>query len=76
MKPHPLIFAKLKDVRNCNCLNACIAGKNSKVGFLAIHGAANMLSGIESFMDQRHIERIDQEIAKEGAVQNALKSKH
>lgn len=66
VEPHPLIFAKLKDVRNCNCLNACITDKDSKVDFLAVHGAANMLSGIESFMDQRHVERIDQEIAKEG----------
>ena len=66
VEPHPLIFAKLKDVRNCNCLNACITDKDSMADFLAVHGAANMLSGIESFMDQRHIERIDQEIAKEG----------
>jgi len=66
VEPHPLIFAKLKDTRNCNCVNACITDRDSVVDFLAVHGAANMLSGIESFMDQRHIERIDQEITEEG----------
>ena len=66
VEPNPLIFAKLKDARNSNCLNACISDKDSMADFLAVHGAANMLSGIESFMDQKHKKRIDQEIAKEG----------
>lgn len=67
VEPHPLTFAKLKDVRDCDCLNACIADKDSMVDFLAVHGVANMLSGIESFMDQKHKMRIDQEITKEGS---------
>ena len=66
VEPHPLIFKKLNNQRACHCVNACITDSDSIVDFLAVHGAANMLSGIESFMDQRHIERIDQEIAAEG----------
>lgn len=66
VEPHPHIFAKLKDVRDCDCLNACITDKDGRADFLAVHGAANMLSGIESYMDQRHLKRINKEIAKKG----------
>jgi FkbM family methyltransferase len=63
VEPHPVIFETLKQNRKCHLLNACISDKDGKVDFLVVEGVAHMLSGILEFMDERHLERIERELA-------------
>ncbi len=73
IEPHPSIFNKLQQNRHCHCVNACIADKDGWVDFLAVEGPANMLSGIYSFMDPHHKERIEKEISENGGDQELIK---
>ena len=62
IEPHPIAFQELASARSCELLNACISGTDSIVDFLVVEGSSHMLSGITSFMDPTHLERIDREI--------------
>lgn len=66
VEPHPKVFEILKKNRKCNLVNACISGEDTTVDFLVIEGKANMLSGIQNFMDASDLERIDREIEQYG----------
>ena len=73
IEPHPTIFNELENNRKCHCVNACIADKDGWVDFLAVEGPSHMLSGIYSFMDPHHRERIDEEIAENGGNKTIIK---
>ena len=73
IEPHPTIFSELQNNRKCHCVNACIAAKDGLVDFLAVEGPSHMLSGIHSFMDPHHRERIDKEIAENGGNKELIK---
>jgi len=62
IEPIPDVFEKLKNVRNCECINACISEKEGEVTFRRIHGYAEMLSGILDFMTEEHKKRIEHEV--------------
>ena len=73
IEPHPTIFSELQNNRKCHCLNACIADEDGWVDFLAVEGPSHMLSGIYSFMDPNHRERIEKEIANNGGNKKIIK---
>lgn len=73
VEPNPIIFEKLKDARNCHCINACVSDRDETVDFLAVDGPAHMLSGIEAFLDDRHLERIDADIARKGGSKHRIR---
>ena len=72
VEPHPEIFERLQASRRCHLVNACIADTNGQVRFMAVEGAGHMLSGIESFFDERHVRRIDETLAREGGSKRSI----
>lgn len=72
VEPHPIVFEKLSTSRGCECVNACISPSDSYIDFLLVEGAGNMLSGISTFMDDRHLQRIDEEICKHGGKKRII----
>lgn len=60
-------FKKLKENRHCFCVQGCVAPRPGTVDFLKISGGQwfnQMLSGIVSSYDPRHIDRVRQEVAR------------
>ena len=72
IEPHPIMFKKLSNARNCDCVNACILNQDFQVDFLLVEGSGNMLSGISQFMDDRHLQRIDEEIYQHGGKKRII----
>lgn len=72
VEPNPLIFTKLKESRKCLCINCCIGSKNGHYKFMAVSGAASMLSGLIDAMDQRHLNRINDTIAIYGGTKQVI----
>ena len=62
IEPQADRFAELIKNRSCICIHGCVAEKEGTVQFRKIDGAANMLSGIESKYDERHKQRIVNEL--------------
>ena len=58
IEPHPVAFGKLKENRNCTCLNLAVSDKNEEVNFIVVEGYAEMLSGISKYFDSRHKDRL------------------
>lgn len=73
VEPHPQIFETLQSRRRCHCVNACISDRDGLVDFIAVSGPCHMLSGMEMFLDDRHLERIDRDIAKHGGEKMRIK---
>lgn len=67
IEPHPLAFDKLKNNRpNSINLNLCVSDSEEVVDFLVIDGYAEMLSGIQKFYHEGHLERINKEVEIHG----------
>lgn len=62
IEPMPEVFEKLKINRNCRCIQGCVADFTGRSQFLRVHGYSEMLSGLISKYDERHLERIFKEI--------------
>ena len=62
IEPHPSAFKQLQKNRECILLNYCVSDKVDKVDFLAIDGYSEMLSGIFTKYDNRHLLRIKEEL--------------
>jgi FkbM family methyltransferase len=73
VEPNPTIFEKLRNARNCHCINSCVSDRDETIDFLAVDGPAHMLSGIEAFLDDRHLERIDADIARKGGSKQRIR---
>jgi FkbM family methyltransferase len=73
IEPNPVVFEKLIKNRNCICENCCIAEKEEFIDFLSITGYSEMLSGIMSTYDDRHIKRIERELQQYGGTKNIIK---
>jgi len=64
VEPNPIEFAKLeKSGRKAHLEQCAVALKEDIVDFLAIDGYGRGLSGMVDTYDQRHVERIDSELA-------------
>lgn len=72
IEPNPVIFEQLKINRNCICLNCCINDTRGTYKFLSVSGYASMLSGLIDKYDQKHLDRIDQEITEYGGKKEIL----
>ena len=66
VEPNPKVFAKLNTLRKSTNLNVCIGAFNKTIKFTQIEGYAEMLSGISESYDERHIQRIEQDIERKG----------
>ncbi|MBS1488663.1 MAG: FkbM family methyltransferase [Bacteroidetes bacterium] len=72
IEPLPHTFEKLKQNRDCIVENCAVGAKNSKEIFLEISGYAEMLSGLKSKYDKRHLDRIDSEIKLYGGTKKEV----
>jgi len=66
IEPLPGAFAKLKKNRNCNSINGCCSNNNSVEIFLNVDGYGEMLSGLKSKYDPRHLNRLMNEVSLHG----------
>lgn len=66
VEPNPTVFKLLSKNRSCLSLNYCISEKKSILQFLSVSGYGEMLSGLISFFDQKHHNRIDKIIEEHG----------
>lgn len=62
IEPNPDVFAQLISNRTAQCIQGCISNNNEIVSFLKVSGYPEMLSGIVSNYDPRHLARIETEI--------------
>ncbi len=65
LEPLPEHFANLRTNRKCICIQGCVGPKSGVVDFLKINGGHwynQMLSGVVSAYDPRHLNRIEQEV--------------
>lgn len=72
VEPNPSVFNKLVSNRKSINLNVCIGSENKKVKFTQIEGYSEMLSGITEKYDDRHIERINNDILIKGGKINEI----
>jgi FkbM family methyltransferase len=68
VEPLPGPFAKLSESRCAVALNCAVGERNGEADFVAVRGYAEMLSGLESQLDRRHITRIEGEVACHGGA--------
>lgn len=66
VEPNPSVYRKLISNRSSINLNVCIGNENKKVKFTQIEGYSEMLSGITEKYDERHIQRINNDIVVKG----------
>jgi FkbM family methyltransferase len=67
IEPLPRAFAELRKNRSCICIQGCVSDKEGIDQFLEIRGGCEMLSGLTSKYDPRHVSRISYEIAQNRA---------
>jgi FkbM family methyltransferase len=61
VEPNSKPFEKRRAHRKCICLNIALADTEAEMKFLEIEGHAEMLSGLISTYDKRHVERVKNE---------------
>lgn len=66
IEPLPGAFEKLKKARSCICINAAVAAKSGTAAFYKAQGSVEMLSGLVSSYDPRHLDRMKNEIRSNG----------
>lgn len=66
IEPNPTVFEKLTKNRKSINLNVCIGDSNDTVKFTQIEGYSEMLSGVSSKYDSRHLARIQNEVNMNG----------
>lgn len=72
IESNPLVYQKLIQNRNCLNLNYCVTNSNETKKFLAVHGYGEMLSGLEDFMNEHHLNRIDKLILEYGGGKETI----
>lgn len=75
IEPIPEVFAQLQSNRSCICIQGCIYDKSETVEFLRVRGYPEMLSGIISNYDERHLQRIQREVKSKGGSLEIIKVK-
>lgn len=73
IEPQPSEFEKLRDNRNCICLNTAVSIYDGEIDFTYVDGYANMLSGISQNYNQAHKDRIVREVNEHGGSINTIK---
>jgi len=73
IEANPKVYTDLVRNRKCLNLNCCVSNiGGTSVDFLQLSGYTEMLSGIVSTYDQRHLARIDRELAYHGGTKKVL----
>jgi FkbM family methyltransferase len=66
-EPLPTVFKQLVENRNCICINECVSADTvGTLLFREVTGYSQMLSGVETNYDPRHVARIEREITQMG----------
>jgi FkbM family methyltransferase len=73
IEPLPSVFELLKKNRNCVCINACISQSKGIVDFIEVKGSAEMLSGMVSTYHPKHLERLKEEIQRDGGSYSVIR---
>lgn len=66
IEPNPAVYNQLIANRKSINLNVCIGDENKNVRFTQIEGYSEMLSGVTEKYDERHIQRINNDILLKG----------
>jgi FkbM family methyltransferase len=72
VEPLKSAFEKLSKVRNSININACASDKDKLDSFLSVTGYGEMLSGLKSKYDARHLQRINETIKEFGGEVNEI----
>jgi FkbM family methyltransferase len=72
VEPIPEVFEKLRRNRTCNVVNGCVGQHSGQQKFQVIRGYAQMLSGLVDEYDERHLKRIDHDIAARGGSRREI----
>jgi len=64
-EPNPILFQRCQETRACSCENACISSQAGKCKFLLLPDSISMLGGIEEFMTDEHLKRIESTLKPE-----------
>ncbi len=64
IEPIPEVFQELTKNRSCICIQGCISNHSGRDAFLKVEGEPEMLSGLLSKYDPRHLERVYAEAAR------------
>jgi len=72
VEPIPEVFERLRNNRNCICVNSGISDKNGVATFWKIEGYSEMLSGLEENYNEQHKQRIKKEITEHGGILNEI----
>lgn len=68
VEPIPTVFEKLEQYRSSININGCIADFDGEGIFYEVTGYAEMLSGLKSKYDSRHLKRIEDELKNYGGT--------
>lgn len=71
VEPNPKVYNRLVTIRDCKCFNNCVSDVSMDLDFTVVNGYAEMLSGITSNYDPRHLQRIRDEVnLMGGSIEN------
>jgi FkbM family methyltransferase len=73
VEPHPTAFEKLQKNRTATLINACIADSEKEGEFMRIDGYGEMYSGLVSKYDEKHVKRIERDLAAYGGSKETIK---
>lgn len=73
IEPIPIIFEKLIQNRNCCCIQGCAYNQTGVVNFDYLTGWTEMLSGVSEDYNQKHLQRISNEMKQYGGKRKKLK---
>jgi len=66
IEPLPEVFERLRVNRRCAVSNLCVGPRAGKAAFQVVSGYPEMLSGIVSEYEERHVKRIKRELKEHG----------
>lgn len=79
IEPHPVIFKRLEENRNCILYNCCVSEIEDIVEFCAIENTIDspgmymdMISGIVNFYSNDHKQRVEKEIQETNSKRNII----
>lgn len=68
IEPNKIQYDKLIKNRKCKTYNCCVGNNDTIKEFWEIQGSISSLSGLKETYDQRHIDRLNHEVADAGDV--------
>lgn len=75
VEPNPIPYEKLVKERSCICVNGCVTDTPGEMPFMKLSNYPEMLSGLVSKYDPRHLDRIKSESTIDGATTEIIQVK-